>query len=192
MVWIISEAWIVWWKASPLKMSLLLGVTALVVMALWGARPHAQDLKVGDKAPGFALPDQNDRVIRLRDFLGKKTVVLAFYIKAFTPGWKKELLAYQADIAKFEQAGAEVIGISVDSRATNTAFAKDLGVKFPILSDESKAVSRDYGVLMPLIRLAKRTTFVIDRQGIIRHIERGGDAIGTEGAQQACSLAGRP
>jgi peroxiredoxin len=97
------------------------------------------------------------------------------------------LLAYQADIAKFEKAGAQVLGISVDSRETNTAFAKNLGITFPVLSDD-KSVAREYGVLMPLIHLAKRTTLVIDSKGIIRHVDRGGAAIGTHGAQQACSL----
>jgi hypothetical protein len=77
-------------------------------------------------------------------------------------------MAYQADIAKFEQAGAQVLGISVDSRDKNRAFAQELGVRFPILSDEAKTVSQQYGVLIPLIRLAKRTTFIIDERGIIR------------------------
>ena len=80
-----------------------------------------------------------------------------------------------------------MLGISVDSPSTNATFARDLGITFPILSDD-KSVSRNYGVLMPLIHLAKRTTFVIDPDGIIRHIDRGSEAIGTEGAQQACSL----
>jgi len=97
------------------------------------------------------------------------------------------LKAYQADIAKFEQAGTQVIGISVDSQARDKAFAEQLGVKFPILSDEQKTVSRKYGVLIPLIRLASRTTFVIDKQGVIQSIQKGGLALDPENAQQACS-----
>jgi len=95
--------------------------------------------------------------------------------------------AYQSDIAKFEQAGTQVIGISVDSQKKNQAFAHDLGVKFPILSDEKKTVSRSYGVLIPLIRLASRTTFVIDKEGMIESIQKGGEAIDPENVQQACS-----
>jgi peroxiredoxin len=98
------------------------------------------------------------------------------------------LTAYQADIAKFEKAGAQVIGISVDSRDTNKAFAKELGLKFPILSDESKAVSKQYGVLIPLIRLAKRTTFLIDKNGIVTAIQKGGDAADPSSALNACPL----
>ena len=81
-----------------------------------------------------------------------------------------------------------MIGISVDSQSRNKAFAKALGVTFPILSDERKTVSREYGVLMPVIRLAKRTTFVIDKDGAIRHIDRGGEAADPDSARQACSL----
>jgi cytochrome oxidase Cu insertion factor (SCO1/SenC/PrrC family) len=68
------------------KTALLVGAAALVMLPLWRAKSHGEPPEVGDKAPDFALPDQNGRTIRLSDFRGKKTVVLAFYIKAFTPG----------------------------------------------------------------------------------------------------------
>ena len=97
-------------------------------------------------------------------------------------------MAYQADIAKFEKAGAQAIGISVDSRAKNQAFAEELGITFPILSDEAKTVSKQYGVLMPLIRLAWRTTFLIDEQGIIRAIQKGGEAADPSNALGVCTL----
>jgi thioredoxin-dependent peroxiredoxin len=98
-------------------------------------------------------------------------------------------MAYQADIAKFEQAGSQVIGISVDSRAKNSAFARQLGIRFPILSDEARTVSKQYGVLMPLIRLAKRTTFLIEERGIIRVIQKGGEAADPGNVLAACTLA---
>src|SRR5215469_226460 len=85
-------------------------------------------------------------------------------------------MAYQADIAKFQEAGAEVICISVDPSERNKAFAAELHLSFPVLSDESKIVTKEYGVLYPLIRVAKRVTFVIDREGIIREIKEGGKA----------------
>jgi thioredoxin-dependent peroxiredoxin len=86
------------------------------------------------------------------------------------------LTAYQADTATFERAGAQVIGISVDSRAKNKAFAQELGIRFPILSDEARTVTKQYGVLIPLIRLAKRATFLIDERGIISAIQKGREA----------------
>jgi len=84
-----------------------------------------------------------------------------------------------------------VIGISVDSREKNKKFAESLGVKFPILSDEDKSVSKAYDVLIPILRWANRVTFVIDKQGIIRQIIKGGDAIDPSGPHQACSLLGQ-
>jgi peroxiredoxin Q/BCP len=98
------------------------------------------------------------------------------------------LKAYQADIAKFEAAGAQVLGISVDSREKNKEFAAALGVTFPILSDEDKSVSRAYDVLIPIIRWASRVTFVIDQQGVIRQILKGSAAIDPSGAHQVCEL----
>ncbi len=84
-----------------------------------------------------------------------------------------------------------MIGISVDSRAKNKAFAEQLGVTYPILSDEQKTVSREYGALMPLIRLASRRTFVIDKRGTIQSIQKGGEALDPQKAQDVCSLLER-
>lgn len=96
--------------------------------------------------------------------------------------------AYQADIAQFENAETQVIGISVDSPAKNQKFAESLGASFPILSDSHHTVSKAYGVLIPIIRLAKRTTFVIDKQGIIRGIQRKAQAETPDSALASCRL----
>jgi len=98
------------------------------------------------------------------------------------------LKAYQADIAKFEQGGTQVLGISVDSQFANKAFADQIGVKFPLLSDFTRQVSTDYGILNPKYPVANRTTFVIDKSGIIQHIDKDAAAIDPSGAGQACSL----
>ena len=84
-----------------------------------------------------------------------------------------------------------MIGISVDPSSRNKAFATELGLKFPVLSDESKTVTKQYGVLYPLIRVAKRVTFVIDREGIIRSITEGGEAADPAKAAGTCGLLGR-
>ena len=75
----------------------------------------------------------------------------------------------------------------MDSREKNKAFAQSLGVTFPILSDEDKSVSRAYDVLIPIIRWANRVTFVIDKQGVIREVIKGSEAIDPAGALAACS-----
>ncbi|GBC81360.1 Putative peroxiredoxin [bacterium HR10] len=82
----------------------------------------------------------------------------------------------------------QILGISVDSPFANKRFAEDLGVTYPLLSDFHRTVSRRYGVLDEERGVARRTTFVIDKEGIIRHIEQGASAIDPSGARQACSI----
>ncbi len=95
--------------------------------------------------------------------------------------------AYQADIAKFDAADTQVLGISVDSGPANAHWAKELGVTFPVLSDFKRTVVKDYGIFNEA-GFANRATFVIDKQGIIRHIEQGNTAIDPSGAYEACSV----
>jgi peroxiredoxin len=94
---------------------------------------------------------------------------------------------YQAGIQKFRDAGDEVLGISMDDEKTLKAWAQELKLTFPLLSDAAGKVTEAYGVMMPGQRLALRVTFVIDREGKIRYIEQGGPAIDTTGAMTACS-----
>lgn len=92
---------------------------------------------------------------------------------------------------KFAGTGAQILGISTNRPSTNLAFAQKLGVSFPLLSDTEKKVCRQYGVLN-FFRLSNRATFVVDKQGVIRHIDRGPAAADPAGAQQACmQLGGR-
>jgi peroxiredoxin len=95
--------------------------------------------------------------------------------------------AYQADIAKLETNDTVVMGVSIDSAAANMKFAQDAGLSMPLLSDTSKQVTVKYGVLNPLFRFANRTTFVVDKGGVIRHVDAGGGAVDPTGAVQVCS-----
>ena len=81
-----------------------------------------------------------------------------------------------------------MLGISVDSAPANRAFAEQIGVKFPLLSDFQRTVSKEYGILNEQHGFANRTTFVVDKQGIIRHIEKDAEAIDPSGALKMCSL----
>jgi peroxiredoxin (alkyl hydroperoxide reductase subunit C) len=78
--------------------------------------------------------------------------------------------------------------VSVDSPASNKAFAEQIGVKFPLLSDFNRSVSRDYGILNDEKGFANRTTFVIDKEGIIQHIDKDTDALDPTGAGAACDV----
>ncbi len=157
-------------------------------MALFGS---SSALKVGDRAPDFSLLDQNGKLVSLADFRGKQPVVLAFYPKASTPGCTREVRAYQGDISKFDAAGAQVLGISLDSPDKNRKFASETGASFPLLCDTQKQVAKAYGALNFTRLFANRITFVIDQDGIIRHVEEGDAAIEHSGAYQACSLSGK-
>jgi peroxiredoxin len=98
------------------------------------------------------------------------------------------LKAYQADIAKFDATETQVLGISMDSFAANRRFAQDIGVTFPLLSDWKRKVVEDYGLLDKNTGYSARATFVIDKEGVIKHIEEGRTAVDPTGAYQACSV----
>ncbi len=84
-----------------------------------------------------------------------------------------------------------MIGISVDNPQLNRAFAYSLGLTYPVLSDEDRAVSRAYGVLVPILRFAKRATFVVDRHGVIQSVYRGKQAANPGLARAACCFEAR-
>lgn len=96
--------------------------------------------------------------------------------------------AYQADIAKFEATDTQIFGISVDSVPANREFAKQIGVTFPLLSDFKRTVVKDYGIFIEEQGFGNRATFVVDKEGIIRHIDEGNVAIDPTGAAEACNL----
>jgi peroxiredoxin len=96
--------------------------------------------------------------------------------------------AYQLGIAKFQNSGAKVFAISTDNTPSLKAFAEQLSLPFPLLSDfVDRKVSKAYGVLLPKYGVANRVTFVIDKEGKISYTESGGDAIKILGAGDACS-----
>jgi peroxiredoxin len=98
------------------------------------------------------------------------------------------MLAYQAGIAKFEGAETKVFGISGDNTPSQQAFAKQLNLAFPLLSDyATRETMAKYGVLVPNRGFANRATFVVDRDGKIVHIEEGNSALDPTGAETACS-----
>ena len=84
--------------------------------------------------------------------------------------------------------GRQVLGVSVDSSPANKVFAKQEGLNFPLLSDFQRIVSKDYGILNEEHGFANRTTFVVDKDGIIRHIDKAAAALDPSGAHAACSL----
>jgi len=125
--------------------------------------------KVGDIAPVFTLPNDQGGETALGDFRGKKRVVLYFYPKDDTPECTREALDFSRNLSKFDSLEAEILGISVDSIASHKIFREKFGIDFSLLSDVTKRVSRNYGVLNEM-GYDNRTTFIIDKQGIITAI----------------------
>lgn len=96
------------------------------------------------------------------------------------------MTAYQGGIAKFSDADTVVFGVSTDDLETNKKFAESLKLEFALLSDTSGAASKAFGVLNER-NMANRTTFVIDKQGVVEEVISGQDAIAIDGAATACS-----
>src|SRR6266576_791052 len=102
--------------------------------------------KVGAKAPAFKLPASDGNTIDLKDFAGKKTVVLYFYPKADTPGCTKEACGFRDALAEYDRAKVAVLGISPDPVAAVQKFADKFHLNFLLLADEDHAVADKYGV----------------------------------------------
>jgi peroxiredoxin Q/BCP len=126
------------------------------------------DLKAGDKAPLFTLTDQDGKMFRLADHIGKNILVVYFYPKDESYGCTKEACSFRDGYEVFREAGAEVIGISSDDSESHKAFAEHHRLPFTLLSDPDVRVASRYGVGKTLGILKGRVTFVIDRQGIVR------------------------
>ncbi|WP_117215395.1 peroxiredoxin [Allorhizocola rhizosphaerae] len=128
-----------------------------------------KQVRVGDPAPDFELPSHSGQTVRLGDFRGKSAVVLFFYPKDNTRGCTAEVCAFRDSYEVFAEAGAEVVGVSSDSVGSHERFAGQHNLQFHLLSDAGGRVRRAYGVASTLGFIPGRVTFVIDREGVVRH-----------------------
>jgi peroxiredoxin Q/BCP len=131
--------------------------------------PMDDRVRIGAKAPDFTLPSQSGGMVRLKDFLGKP-VVLFFYPKDNTLGCTREVCAFRDGFEEFGVLDAEVIGVSSDSVESHRAFVRKHEIPFAPLSDKGGKVRKLYGVPNTLGLLAGRVTYVIDEEGVVRHI----------------------
>ncbi|MCH8330712.1 MAG: peroxiredoxin [Bacteroidetes bacterium] len=127
-------------------------------------------LQVGDVAPPFKLYDQNDQLIDSKDLKGKKHIVLYFYPKDDTPGCTKEAYAFRRNYEEFTQLNAVILGVSSDNLDSHKNFATKCDLPYSLLSDVKSNVRKTYDVSALLGVIPGRKTFVIDKEGIIRHI----------------------
>lgn len=145
---------------------LLLPALALLVAANAGA------IEVGAKAPDFTLQGSDGKSYRLADFAGKQGFVLAWFPKAFTSGCTTELETLTASADAIAAYDAAVFMVSTDAPEKNAEFAKSVGAKQVLLSDPDGTVAAAYGVAGLGGLFAKRWTFYVDKDGVVREIDQ--------------------
>lgn len=140
-------------------------------------------IKVGDKAPDFTLVSKTangPELVRLSELVGKSNIVLLFVPMAFTGGCTTELCSISNGISEYDSLDAKVLGISGDNPFAQEAWAQKEGITIPLLSDYEHEAAKAYGVaydqFLPAKNLimggvAKRSVFVIDKEGVVRHVE---------------------
>lgn len=134
-----------------------------------------KELKEGDKAPAIKAENQQGETVQLNDFLGKK-VILYFYPKDNTPGCTTEACNLRDNYQSLLKDGYVVLGVSTDSKESHQKFISKFELPFNLLADENQQIVQDYGVWVEKNMYGKkymgtaRTTFIIDEEGIIKHI----------------------
>lgn len=149
---------------KPLAIAFGLLVALFLSWPVWANSP----LQAGEAAPDFLLADGEGRMRQLGEWRGN-WLVLYFYPRDDTPGCTAEAKAFNDRQSEFAALKAQVIGVSVDDVESHRAFARSLGLKFPLLADTDGKVSRRYGALndFAVVKFAKRHTFLIDPKGRI-------------------------
>jgi thioredoxin-dependent peroxiredoxin len=132
-------------------------------------------IETASAAPDFELPDQDGKPVRLSDLRGQE-VVLYFYPKADTPGCTTQACGVRDHQADYAATGATVLGVSPDPVAAVKKFHEKFALNFPLLADADHAVCEAYGVWVKKSMYgrefmgAQRATFIIDADGIVRHV----------------------
>lgn len=127
----------------------------------------------GITAPDFALKDQHGRIVRLRDFRGKK-VALYFYVRDETPGCTREACSFRDDLGKLKTRNVVVLGISPDPADSHKRFADKYKLPFPLLVDEKMGTAKKFGVWGKKNMYGRnyygviRSSFIIDEAGKIK------------------------
>ena len=149
-------------------------VIILAAVSLVRATDTQKQPEVGQTAPDFSLTTGDGSHVSLKDYKGK-WVVLYFYPKDFTSGCTLEAKNFQRDLAKYEQAGAVVVGVSVDSVQSHKDFCAKEGLNFKLLADSDATVTARYGSTMEYqgAKMAARNTFIINPKGEIAKVYTG-------------------
>jgi len=137
-------------------------------------------ITVGADAPDFELPSNEldggkpGKKVRLSEYRGKKHVVLAFYPLDFSPVCSSENQCFREDFSAFEKVGTQVLGISVDSVWTHLAFARQMGLGYPLLADFNPRgdVAAKYGLYLADKGITARATVIVDKNGKVAYVKQ--------------------
>ncbi len=127
-------------------------------------------LETGSKAPDFTLASTSGKKFQLSKDMANKPCIIYFYPKDFTPGCTKEACSFRDNFSFFKNIDITVIGISTDSLGTHQKFKDEYKLPFDLLADTDGKVSKQYKALVPFINISKRTTYLLDKEHIIRGV----------------------
>jgi peroxiredoxin Q/BCP len=148
-----------------MKQKLLFALFLMFTLSIFADMP-----KAGDTAPLFEGTDQDGKTVKLADFAGKKNVLLYFYPKDFTSGCTKEACGLRDRMGELQTNNVEVIGVSFDSADSHKKFIAQYNLNFTLLADPEGKIVDLYDVKMPMMKMAKRTSFLIGTDGKIVHV----------------------
>lgn len=160
--------------------------------------PRPTALKVGDTAPDFTLLAYDGTAVKpvsLHDYKGKKKVIVAFFVFAFTGGGTREMKAFQAKLAKLESSDTQVLGVSIDSPFANHAFALESGITFPLLGDmnataiKAYRLDKEYEIGGAKILSAQRASFLVNKDGKIVELQIDKEAVDPTKIIDACDIS---
>jgi peroxiredoxin Q/BCP len=152
----------------------LSAIVGLVTMSFVAGAEEQKQPEAGKPAPDFSLTTSDGSQVSLKDFKGK-WVVLYFYPKDFTSGCTMEAHNFQRDLSKYQDAGAVILGVSVDTAQSHKDFCAKEGLNFKLLADPDGKISTEYGSVMDYkgSKLAARNTFIINPKGEIAKVYTG-------------------
>src|SRR5436305_1425761 len=153
---------------------LLIALGLMATLMTMQAQETQKQPDVGQPAPDFSLTTGDGSQVSLKDFKGK-WIVLYFYPKDFTSGCTVEAHNFQRDLSKYDQTGAVILGVSVDTAQSHKDFCAKEGLNFKLLADPDAKVSTEYGSIMDYkgSKLAARNTFIINPKGEIAKVYTG-------------------
>lgn len=176
---------------SKLLLSIILGLVLTTGAEEMDESAKKVTLKVGDEAPDFSYPIEGKGLLKLSTLRDKKTVLVAFYPKAFTPGCTKQMCGYRDDFEMLTSKDLMVIAVSTDTQEQSDSFRQHFSLPYPVVGDPEAKIVRAYGVDFIGDQLAKRSVFLLDKKGKVRFVDMDYDLVNDKAAlyEQVKALA---